>query len=73
MRDKYANYSAPKSPRPPRCFGCARPMQLVRRTPRFGRLPDLYTFECPACGEWHIDEADALDGRPADRGAVLAA
>jgi hypothetical protein len=73
MRNKHANYSAPKSPRPPRCFGCARPMQLVRRTPRFGELRDLYTFECRACGEWHIDEADALEGRPADRGAVLAA
>jgi len=73
MRDKYANYSAPKSPRPPRCFGCARPMQLVRRTPRFGALRDVYTFECRACGEWHIEEADILAGPPADREAVLAA
>jgi hypothetical protein len=73
MRDKYANYSAPNSPRPPRCFGCARPMELVRRTPRFGELRDVYSFECRACGVWHIEEADALDGRRADRGAVLAA
>jgi hypothetical protein len=73
MPDKYANYSAPKSPRPPRCFGCARPMQLARRTSRFGELCDVYTFECRACGEWHIEEADTLAGRPADREAVLAA
>jgi len=43
-------------------------MQLVRRTPRFGGLSDLYTFECRACGVWHIEEADALEGRPADQG-----
>jgi hypothetical protein len=61
MQDKCANYSAPRSPR---CFGCARPMQLVRRTPRFGALRDVYTFECRACGVWHIEEADALEGRP---------
>ena len=67
MRNKYANYSAPKSPRPPRCFGCARPMQLARRTSRFGKLCDVYSFECRACGVWHIEEADALEG------AVLAA
>ena len=30
-----------KSRRPPLCFGCARPMNLVRRTLRFGRLPEL--------------------------------
>ena len=63
MRNKYANHSAPKLPR---CFGCARPMQLVR-TPRFGELRDVYTFGCPACDVWHIEEADALEGRPADR------
>src|ERR1700758_5737875 len=62
---------APKSPRPPRCFGCARSMQLVRRTSRFGGLRDVYSFECQACGVWHFEEADALEGRP-DRGAVLA-
>jgi hypothetical protein len=72
MPNKYANKSAPKPPHPPRCVGCARPMQLVRRTPRFGGLRDVYSFECRACGEWHIEEADALEGRP-DRGAVLAA
>ena len=69
MRNKYVNYSAPKLPR---CFGCARLMHLVRRTPRFGELRDVYTFECRACGVWHIEEADALEGGPADRGAVLA-
>jgi hypothetical protein len=31
-------------------------MKFVRRTLRFGRLPDLYTFECRECGEWHTEE-----------------
>jgi hypothetical protein len=43
----------------PRCVGCAQPMRLIRKTLRFGRLPDLYTFECQACGESHIEEAEA--------------
>jgi hypothetical protein len=29
-------------------------MRLGRITPRFGDLPDLYTFECRACGVSHI-------------------
>jgi uncharacterized protein CbrC (UPF0167 family) len=41
----------------PQCIGCARPMRLIRKTLRFGGLPDLYTFECAACGETHIEEA----------------
>jgi hypothetical protein len=73
MREKYANYSAPKSPRPPRCFGCARPMQLARRTSRFNGLRDVYTSECRPCGLWHIEDGDAVEGWPADREAVLAA
>jgi hypothetical protein len=68
-----ANNSAPKPPRPPRCFGCGRPMQAVRRTARFGGLPDLYTFECRACGVWHIEEGDAIDDRLAELGAALGA
>jgi hypothetical protein len=73
MWDKSANKSAPKPPHPPRCIRCARPMQLVRRTPRFGGLADLYTFECRACGESHIEEGDAVASRPAELAAVLAA
>jgi hypothetical protein len=72
MHDKHADKPAPKPPRSPRCVGCARPMQLIRRTPRFGELPDLYTFECRACGEWHIEEGEALVSRSADLGAALA-
>jgi hypothetical protein len=60
MRENYINESAPKSPR---CPSCAKPMQLIRRTSRFGGLPDLYSFYCSACDEWHIEEGDA----PADR------
>lgn len=41
----------------PRCIGCARSMRLIRKTLRFGGLPDLYTFECEACGETHVEEA----------------
>jgi hypothetical protein len=43
----------------PRCVACARPMRLIRKTLRFAGLPDLYTFECGACGETHIEEAPA--------------
>jgi uncharacterized protein CbrC (UPF0167 family) len=32
-------------------------MRLIRKTLRFGGLPDLYTFECEACGETHVEEA----------------
>jgi hypothetical protein len=71
MWGKYVNNCAPKSP--PRCFSCARPMQLVRRTPRFGGLPDLCTFECRECGVWHIEEGDAAEGRLTDLAAALAA
>jgi hypothetical protein len=55
------------APTPPRCYGCARPMRLVRRTPRFEGLPGLCTFECRACGVWHIDEAAAEVGHLAVR------
>jgi hypothetical protein len=40
---------------PPRCPSCAQPMRLAKRTPRFDGLPDLATFECHACGVWHIE------------------
>ncbi len=29
-----------------------RPTQLLRRTPRLGRLPDRYSFYCVTCDEW---------------------
>ena len=46
MYDNRTNKSAPK---PPRCHSCARPMQLLRKTSRFGGLPDLYSFYCVTC------------------------
>ncbi len=49
MDGKYTYKSAPK---PARCHSCARPMQLVRRTSRYGGLPDLYSVYCVACDEW---------------------
>jgi hypothetical protein len=43
--------------RPLHCAGCARVMRLARITSRFGDLPDLYVFECRACGMSHIEAA----------------
>jgi len=43
------------APPPPRCPKCAQPMRLIRRTARFGRLPELFTFECAACGLSHTE------------------
>jgi hypothetical protein len=39
------------APKAPRCINCAKPMQLLRRTFRFGGLPDLYSFYCVTCDE----------------------
>jgi len=39
------------------CPGCAQIMRLARITSRFDDLPDLYTFECRACGISHIEPA----------------
>src|SRR6516162_9944343 len=50
------NDSGDKSiPKPPRCPNCAEPMRLVRKTLRFGGLPELFTFECSTCGMSHTD------------------
>jgi hypothetical protein len=56
----YNNYTNKSAPKPPRCLNCARPMQLLRRTSRFGRLPDLYSFYCLDCDEWHVEEGDPI-------------
>jgi hypothetical protein len=55
MCDECADRSDPKPPSPPRCLGCAQPMKFVRRTQRFGGLPDMYIFHCRGCGEWHTE------------------
>ena len=44
-------------PTSPHCPACAQVMRLARITSRFGDLPDLYTFECKACGVSHIEPA----------------
>jgi hypothetical protein len=44
-----------QSPKPPHCPSCAQIMRLARTTSRFDDLPDLYTFECRACGVSHIE------------------
>jgi hypothetical protein len=46
-----------KTPKPPHCPSCAQIMRLGRITSRFGDLPDLYAFECQACGVSHIEAA----------------
>ena len=46
------------APKPPRCPNCARPTQLLRTTSRYGGLPDLYSFYCLTCDEWHVKEMD---------------
>src|SRR5215471_20668436 len=53
------------TPRPPVCPSCAQLMSLARTTSRFGNLPDLYIFECRACGVSHIDAADCSEYRQA--------
>jgi hypothetical protein len=50
----------------PRCPRCAQPMRLVRRTPRFGGLPDLYTFECRSCEISHTEESGPARWRDTD-------
>jgi hypothetical protein len=50
-------HSGKNTPRPPVCPSCAQIMRLARTTLRFGGLPDLFIFECRACGVSHIDEA----------------
>jgi hypothetical protein len=40
----------------PLCPSCAQSMRLIRRTQRFGTLPDLCTFECGDCGVSYFEE-----------------
>jgi hypothetical protein len=62
--------------RRPLCPSCAQVMRLVRITSRFEDLPDLYTFECRACGLSHIETARTRRGErlssPAARVCPLA-
>ena len=54
MSYKLSDKCAPASPH---CPACAQVMRLARVTSRFGDLPDLYVFECRACGVSHIEPA----------------
>ena len=45
-----------RTPNARRCINCARPMQLLRKTSRFGGLADLLSFYCVTCDEWHVEE-----------------
>jgi hypothetical protein len=66
------NGSDSSGPAAPRCPRCAQPMRLVRRTPRFGGLPDLYTFECRSCEISHTEEVGQQDGATLIRLACFA-
>jgi hypothetical protein len=46
----------PSGPKLPLCPSCAQNMLLIRRTQRFGTLPDVCTFECRGCGVFHFEE-----------------
>ena len=52
MRYERSNEYAPRTPL---CPSCAQIMRIARITSRFGDLPDLYTFECRACGVSHVE------------------
>jgi hypothetical protein len=54
MPHELSDKCAPKSPH---CPACAQIMRLARITSRFDDLPNLYTFECRACGLSHIEPA----------------
>ena len=54
MSYKFSDKCAPASPH---CPACGQVMRLARITSRFGDLPDVYTFECRACGVSHIEAA----------------
>jgi hypothetical protein len=47
-------------PKLPACPSCAQIMRLARVTQRFDDLPDLYAFECRACGIAHIEAGCAV-------------
>jgi hypothetical protein len=38
------------------CPSCAQPMRLISKDTTVWQLPDLYTFECRACGVLHTEE-----------------
>jgi transposase-like protein len=63
MNGERPNNSAPA---PAQCPHCAQPMRLVRRTLRYRGLPDVFTFECKACGVSRIQE----DGQPREKTPV---
>jgi hypothetical protein len=49
------------------CPSCAQHMRLIRRTQRFGTLPDVCTFECRGCGVSHFEEYEP----PKPNGALI--
>jgi predicted RNA-binding Zn-ribbon protein involved in translation (DUF1610 family) len=40
----------------PPCPRCGNGMKLVNSVPKFGALPELLVFACPACNEVHTTE-----------------
>jgi hypothetical protein len=50
-RIRQAGYSdkMDKSPIPPECPGCGKPMPLIHSIPRLESLPELFVFYCAQC------------------------
>jgi hypothetical protein len=44
------------APKRPLCPLCAQSMKLIRRTQRFGELPNVCTFKCAECEMLHTEE-----------------
>ena len=49
-------------PRLPLCPSCSQIMRLAQKASRIGDLPDLWTFECRACGVSQIEVAAEREG-----------
>jgi hypothetical protein len=47
-----------------RCPSCGKPMQILRKTPRFGELPDLFSFYCVTCDAWRVKEGSPVVRQP---------
>jgi hypothetical protein len=54
VRYERSNEYAPSTPV---CSRCGQTMRFAGVRSRFGSLPDLYVFECRACGMFHIEAA----------------
>ena len=47
--------------RPPDCNCDGEGLEIVRRVPRVGAMPELATYRCEACG--HVETREAQPGQ----------